>query len=643
MKFLFTSLFATFLALSVSAQTKLSGTTIGSSPVNYGNGTQYAKYAFDGNLNTFYASNQRFYTWVGLDLGTPHVIQKVAFAPRNNHEYRLRLGVIEGANSADFIDAVPLYIIKETPQEGVMTEAAIACTKGFRYVRYVGPNDCRCNIAELAFYGKAGMGTDDQYYQPGNLPVVSIHTSGAQDVTSKSQYLEGHVQIISEKGTTLFSSNTKVKGRGNFSWTLPKKPYKLKLEESASLLDFPAKAKKWTLINNYGDKTLMRNLLAFHVSRCFEMAYTPAGRAVDVFLNGEYKGCYQLCDQIDVRPHRVDVKEMKKKDISGSALTGGYLIEVDAYAYKETSKFTSQYKRVPVTIKSPDEDDIKSEQTNYIRKFFNQFETKLFASNYKSLTSGYRSIFDAESFLKHFLISEFTGNTDAYWSVYMYKNRDENKLYTGPVWDFDLAFENDKRTYPINNLWDYVCLSKGSAANGFRDFVRRILSDSQSLEDLKTYWTKVRYHKGLSVNEMNAVVDEYAKKIGPSQELNFLRWPIMNQYVHENPRVYGSYQGEVDNVKNYIAQRIQWLDDKVGLDPDGVDEVAMAGLIASEGSSLIVDGFVNATVVVYNMTGRMVAQFTADGYITRELPRGIYIVRVTQEMGGVQTQKIAIQ
>ncbi|HEY5499210.1 MAG TPA: CotH kinase family protein, partial [Bacteroidales bacterium] len=96
-----------------------------------------------------------------------------------------------------------------------------------------------------------------------NIPTVYIQTKNRQDITSKDIYLKGIVTIVSENGSSIFTDSIQIKGRGNASWSFPKKPYRMKLYNKANLLGMPAKAKDWTLINNYGDKTLMRNLLAF--------------------------------------------------------------------------------------------------------------------------------------------------------------------------------------------------------------------------------------------------------------------------------------------------------------------------------------------------------------------------------------------
>ena len=223
----------------------------------------------------------------------------------------------------------------------------------------------------------------------------------------KENQVVSQLTIISDDGTNLLSEPGATRERGNASRDFPKKPYRIKFDKKQNVLDAPAKAKKWTLINNYGDKTLMRNLLAFELSRRMGLSYTPYGTAVDVLLNGEYKGCYQLCDQVEIDKNRVAITEMTPEDNQGSALTGGYLIEVDAYANQEKSWFNSN-KGNPVTIKSPDEDEITANQKQYIRNFFNQME------------NNWAAYLDLNSFLRHFLVGELSGNTDTYWSVFMY-------------------------------------------------------------------------------------------------------------------------------------------------------------------------------------------------------------------------------
>ena len=492
--------------------------------------------------------------------------------------------------------------------DNTVSYADVQCSRGFRYVRYVGPSNSRCNISELEFYGHEGEGDDSHLYQLTNLPTVTIHTLDGEIPYDKEHEITSQLTIISEDGTNILSEPGSTRERGNFSRSFPKKPYRIKFEKKQNVLDAPAKAKKWTLINNYGDKTLMRNLLAFEVSRIVGMPYTPYGTPVDVLLNGEYKGCYQLCDQVQVHKNRVNITEMDSTDIEGEALTGGYLIEMDAYANDEPEHFTSN-NRTPVTIKSPDDDVIVQVQRDYIRNYFNTMEAQP------------TMYLDYDTFLRHFLVGEFSGNTDTYWSVYMYKERGDDKLYTGPVWDFDLAFENDNRTYPINSKTDYICFTNGSWCGDFngrnlKNFVSNIVNSRTGTSKLKEIWSTARQN-GLTEDHMLAYVDKLADDMQASQTLNFMRWPILNEKVHENPRIYGSYEGEVENVRNYIKGRIAWFDNKMGYSED-------SGIATVE-----VD--FDKPFEVYSVSGHL------RGTSLNGLEPGVYIVKQ-----GNTTQKVVV-
>lgn len=515
---------------------------------------------FDGDFTTYFASFERAGTWVGLDLGEKYVINKVGYSPRITMPGRVRLAVIEGANQADFSDAIPILLIKEVGEEYKMSYADVTCSRGFRYVRYVSPDDARCNLSELAFYGEKGAGDDTQMYQITNLPLVVINTKNAVDITSKEYEVSSTVHVVSEEGKKLLTAeNTGVRGRGNASWKFPKKPYRLKFDKKQELLDAPAKAKKWTLINNYGDKTLMRNIVAFEVSRRIGKSYTPYCHPVDVVLNGEYKGCYQLCDQVEVNKNRVNITEMETTDIAGTELTGGYLIEVDGYAYTETSYFYSN-KGIPVTIKSPDDDEIVYAQSNYIKEYFNGMEAAVWADNFTDEAEGYRKYLDLDSFLCHLLVNELCGNPDVLWSIYLTKERGDDKFRAGPVWDFDIAFNNDWRCYPVNDMSTLLCL-KGDM-EGISGFTRRILEeDTAARQRMIELWQKAVDEQGITESALLQVIDDTAELLAESQKLNFLRWDILNEYVHENPQVAGSYQGEVEFLKEFLKGRFPKMDE----------------------------------------------------------------------------------
>ena len=559
--------------------TLLSGTIIGTrTSVDYSTGSvsvsvNKREEAFDGDLNTFFASYERSKTWVGLDLGVPHVITRVGWAPRNESTYgpkRVQLALFEGANQADFMDAVPLHLVEEQSATGQMHYANVFVSRGFRYVRYVGPNDARCNVAEVEFYGYEGAGDDSRFYQLTNLPTLSIHTEGNVDPYDKVNEIPSSVTVIYADGRLAQEEKASTRLRGNASLYFDKKPYRIKFDDKVRMLKgsplaSPAKAKKWTLISNHGDKTLMRNMVGQEMSRRLGMAYTPWIEPVDVIVNGEYKGCYQLTDQITVNPDRVDITEMTAQDLEGEALAGGYLIECDAYAGSEppNRRFYSR-QGIPVTIKSPDANTITPSQREYIQGYFNLLEQRVYADDYQDPERGYASLLDVESFLQHFLVNEFAGNSDTYWSTYMYKDRDEVVFHVGPCWDFDDAMDNDKRTYPVSGKSDFIFRHIGIYAGTLPQITNRILSDPKAWDMLCRMWADKRESGVFSEKSMLAYVDSVAQVLDASQRLNFIRWDVLNSLVHLNFQALGSYEAELRTLRDYLKLRIRWLDVHLG-------------------------------------------------------------------------------
>ena len=647
-------------ALGFADDAKLSGTIIGTelSGDAAGNATtteNTKEMAFDGDFNTYfkaYISDDEWdynRTWVGLDLGEPHVITRIGFASRKMRSYKLQLAVVEGANESDFSDAMPIYMIRDdkTPS-GHMTYADINVSRGFRYVRFMSGPSAACNFAEIEFYGHPGEGDDSQLFQLTNLPLVVVNTDGMRMMQSKDDKVNSTVHIISDGGTSLLSKkDTECKGRGNASWNFPKKPMRLKFPKKQTVLpDAPAKCKKWTLINNYGDKSLMRNKIAFHMSRGIGLSYTPYCQFVDLIFNGEYQGCYQLCDQVEVNPGRVEITEMTPDDIEGEALTGGYFIEIDAYANQEASWFES-LRGIPVTIKSPDDDEITPEQSAYIKDYFNKFETAVFTYGFTSETTGYRKYLNLDSFLQYFIVGELDGNTDYFWSIYMSKERGEEKFVVGPVWDVDLGFDNDYRTYPIAGKNDYIYRSGGSVAS---DAVKRLadrilIADAKSRERLKYLWSDARVNRHFNPTYYCKLVDRYAEQLAQSQELNFKRWNILGENVHMNPAVSGSYEGEVQRVKDYLNERFAQLDRIIGtvevevtnpdidqeeLEDDGTGAVEQVK--TSNRCRVAVDGacvrFIDTEgdYAIYTMSGTIADRGNCSRVLSRPLESGIYIV-----------------
>ena len=589
---------------------KLSGTVIGTQQ-SYDYSTQSASWdvntvanAFDGNLSTFVATYERSHVWAGLDLGFPHVITRVGWSPRNGSvgPDRVVLGIFEGSNREDFMDAIPLYMITEKGTIGVISYADVHVSRGFRYVRWCAPAESRCNIAELEFYGHQGEGDDSQFYQLTNLPTLSYHTYSGIEPYDKVHELESEMCIVYDGGTRLQEYPILARERGNGSRyeAFLKRPYRIKFNDGKSHhmlkdspLQSPAKCKKWTLLPNWREKSLMRNNIAFEMSRRLGLRYTPWIQNVDVIVNGEYKGNYQLCDQVTVDEHRVNVAEMLSEDDEAYSITGGYLLEITNPGGTQYN-FKSSYGNIPVDVKYPDDDDITPQQFSYICEAFNDMESRLWSSNYTHADKGYRSCLDLDSFLRYFLVGEFAGNTDAMWSLYLYKERDDDLFHFGPVWDFDLCMDNDQRVYPACGKPDWL-YNYGSAVTGIRAFVSRILSDPYAQESLSSIWAELRESGAFSRDSLWAFVDSLAVVLDESQKLNFTRWDNLGQLLTLQQFAPGTYEGELDIIKNYLKDRIRWIDRKLGYEetPVKMDFVITTPQEMAEFAGLVNDGYTN--------------------------------------------------
>ncbi len=139
---------------TVSSSQFLSGTVIGTSG-SFANSGNTRDKVFDGSLTTFFDAPTTSGAWVGLDLGAANqkAVTTIRYCPRVNWSTRMFAGVFQGANAADFSDAVTLHVVGYTPPEGMFTSVTLTNRTVYRYLRYAGPANGSCNVAEIQFYG----------------------------------------------------------------------------------------------------------------------------------------------------------------------------------------------------------------------------------------------------------------------------------------------------------------------------------------------------------------------------------------------------------------------------------------------------------------------------------------------------------
>ena len=216
--------------------------------------------------------------------------------------------------------------------------------------------------------------------------------------------------ILISKGKINAKQTGTIKLRGNSSLNSEKKPYSVKLDEKTKLLDMPAEAKKWILVPNMYDKTLMRNLLGYHMSFIFGLKFTPSCRYIDLILNGNYRGNYMICDRIEVRKDRLDLAQMDETCVEEPEITGGYLLEGQGSKRKGDPSTFKTTQGITLSYEYPDIEDITEEQKKYITDKINEVEAEIYANNTDSL--------DLESFVRYFLVEDFSANHDAIFNSF---------------------------------------------------------------------------------------------------------------------------------------------------------------------------------------------------------------------------------
>jgi len=399
---------------------------------------------------------------------------------------------------------------------------------------------------------KVVKGTSSKEYtlvaQNTGLPIVRILTPGGVDITSKDNWL-GYtwLRIENADGTVDYDGQISIRGRGNSTWNYPKKPYAIKLDKKSEILGMP-KHKRWVLLANWKDRTLMRNDAAFWLSKNSGLPYTVRGQFVEVELNGKIMGCYYLCEQIKVDDERVDVAEMEAQEHDPEKLTGGYLVELDTY-YDEVNKFHSSIFGLPYQFKEPDEETISGDAINYFKNYIGELEAILNDDTHLQ-NHEYEDYLDVETAIDYILVEELSNNTDiySYWptigphSVYMYKDRG-GKLCHGPVWDFDY------HAFVPAFSYGWVGLTQAL-------YYPYLLKDEKFKKQLKERWeTKKEIFRKLP-----EYIDETAEKIRLSEGLNSKMWPITND---ENGDEKMSFQEAVDRMKSAFNSKFQWMDQQI--------------------------------------------------------------------------------
>ena len=390
------------------------------------------------------------------------------------------------------------------------------------------------------------------------MPVVRIYTDASRGSITKDTWIDGEIEISGgEAFAGLSQMKTQIKGRGNSTWSYPKKPYALKLDKKQEVLGMP-KHKRWCLIANWLDVTHMRNRIAYYMGQNTSLAWTPRNEYAEVYFNDEYLGLYQVTEQIKVDENRVDVTELDPSDVADDVVTGGYLLEMDTY-FDEAYKFRTRSTSIPVNLKSPDE-DIPAEQMRYIENYVNEADAAMLALwEGRGTADKVWEYVDRQSMADFWIVNEVMTNYETLHpkSLYFHKERG-GRLTAGPLWDFDYATLTGSRA----RGWCCYGLTRPSGYVEWSWYEHNwwnilLTKDESFRRDVKARWQELYPF----LQSVPAFIDAEKRKIATAVKRNDdAGW---RGYWTPNEDESLSFEAAVNRLKTNFQSRIEWLNAQI--------------------------------------------------------------------------------
>ena len=443
-----------------------------------------------------------------------------------------------------------------------------------------------------------------------NIPNVYIETeSGSLDAihADKSHEESGLIEITDGLGVAVYDGVLDtIKGRGNSTWKMEKKPYNIKLDKKTDLFGM-GKSKKWSLIANHSDASLIRNAYIYYAAKMAGLDFVPEYVPCDVYINNEYQGQYILTTRVEVDKTRVDIENLEDANEEANPeidveedcarggyygtyaglientskwiempnepddVTGGYILEMElANRYAdEMSGFVTEMGQ-PFTMKSPEY--ASKAEIEYISDYYQRFEDAVLSENGKnSLGEHYSDLIDVESFAEYYAFNEWTSNMDCgLTSTYLYKPSND-VLYAGPVWDYDIALGNNggqRFGCDYENPEEFtVCFGRqyrntvfGSAdVNAVPTLFNVLCNRQEFVTEVKKVWdSKLKNGIELVTKSMPA----YVEMITDSAVMNAIRWNIFGTYDVDN--IKAAFKAETEKVLDFATKRTTFLTENFG-------------------------------------------------------------------------------
>ncbi|MCB9360373.1 MAG: CotH kinase family protein [Flavobacteriales bacterium] len=393
------------------------------------------------------------------------------------------------------------------------------------------------------------------------LPILNLNTNNK--VIPDEPKIEATLAVYDNKNVNKINDSPtvyqiKIERRGHTSQTFAKKSYGFNilnnnLPDTSLFVGLPS-AKKWVLYGPYADKSLIRNALTYSLYK--DMGHYSVKTAfVELIINDNYQGIYILTEKININHLNVSKLNIDK---NGNR-SGGYLLEIDRNEWKTIlppSNDTS-HTRFYYGLESPKTKNISPSTHLLIKNQFNRFEENLYYQ-----TDSLFSYLDVNTFVDHFIISEFTKNIDAYrLSTYIYNpdiNEKTPKFYMGPIWDYNFA-------YGLTNYNDgfnpegFVY----NSANYIPFWWQKLMTNHTFKTALKTRYFDLR-QTSLSNDAVFNKIDSLYNLCKEPAKNNFKKWSVLNSKdFWPNHYLGKTYEDEINYLKDWINKRLFFLDTEI--------------------------------------------------------------------------------
>lgn len=367
------------------------------------------------------------------------------------------------------------------------------------------------------------------------IPHIHIKIGDSSEIDSKD-YKAAQIFIDSKGGFKDIQVSGKVAGRGNYSWSLPKKPYKIKFDNAQSIFGLPA-YKKWVLLAEYMDGSMLYNSIPFGTAYLLKLPYSNHIFPVDVTINGQYRGLYILTESLEVGKGRIDIGE------------DGTLLELDSY-YDEKWKFISGKFKLPVMVKYPEEEDMTEEKLTEIKGDFEALEKLIYATDFPN--NNYLDLFHDTAFVDYMIVYQLSANFEINHPKSTYMNKKSNGKYKmGVIWDFDWAMGyNDITGIHYDPAYATSPLIYENGNNPGTKFFGRIMQDPKIQKLFLHRWKWFRQHKYQSLRKF---VSDYSLLINESYKEDHNLWGLRGST--------GVLASDLQRALSWLDARADYIDD----------------------------------------------------------------------------------